>query len=80
MSLMHGLYMEYDIENKQEGALNALSTKEIFELIDTELAVEFREDWIRYTNSLKLPKHRRDKLIEEIRHVLEELSIDPKTW
>lgn len=80
MSLMHGLYMEYDIENKQEGALNALSTKEIFKLIDAELGVDFREDWIRYTNSLKLPKNRKDKLIEEIKHVLEALDIDPKTW
>ena len=68
-----------------ESASNAsyavdVSNKEILELLDDRMPVSFREDWIRFINNLRLPKVRREKLIEVIMSILEENGIDPETW
>ena len=55
-----------------------IDSKDLFDLIDLELHVDFREDWIRFTNSLKLPTARKDKLLEEIHNILEEHSLEPQ--
>jgi hypothetical protein len=64
-------------KEEESSALDDLFTREIINLLDDELHVQFREDWIRFTNNLKLPKIRRERLLEEIVIVLKENGIDP---
>ena len=48
------------------------SSTEIIELIDDELPVEFRADWIKLKFEIKIPKHRKQRLREEIEKIMEE--------
>ena len=52
----------------------------LFTLLDTEMPVALREDWIRLTNNLKIPKIRRQKILDSIGNILKENNIDPETW
>lgn len=61
-------------------SLSTLFAKEVLDLLDEELHVRFREDWIRFINNLKLSKNRKDRLLEEIGKTLEEHGIDQETW
>jgi hypothetical protein len=54
-----------------------LFTRDIINLIDQELHVYFREDWIRFINNLRLPKVRKDRLLEELFVILKENGIEP---
>ena len=65
-------------EKEQESnVLDDLFTRDIVNLIDQQLHVHFREDWIRFTNNLRLPKVRKDRLLEELFVILKENGIDP---
>tara|TARA_R100000988_G_C3842342_1_gene91102 strand:+ start:105 stop:338 length:234 start_codon:yes stop_codon:yes gene_type:complete len=55
-----------------------LFSKEVLTVIDSELHVSFREDWIRFTNNLRLPKQKRERLLLEIVTVLKENGIVPE--
>ncbi len=55
-------------------------TKELLDIIDTNISVDFREDWIRLKEGLKLPKIRKDKLLGEIYIILEESSVNLDDW
>jgi len=54
--------------------------KELLELVDDNMPIEYREDWIRLTHSLKLPKVRQTALVEVIQGIFEENNIDPESW
>ena len=75
-NLMSSYSTIYEKE-EESSALDDLFTRDIINLLDEELHVQFREDWIRFTNNLKLPKIRRERLLEEIVIVLKENGIDP---
>jgi len=51
-------------------------SRELFQLIDDSLPVSMREDWIRFSYKLKLPKTKRETLLETIREILERNGID----
>ena len=54
--------------------------RDIFTLLDKEIPVFLREDWIRLTNNLKISKIRRQKILDLVRDILKENDIDPETW
>ena len=58
----------------------AVFSKEMFKLLDTQMHVPVREDWIRFINDLKITKVRRQKILDEISNILRENNIDPETW
>ena len=65
-----------DIDVKQGNRLDdALDQKHIFNIVDQAIPVYYREDWIRFVNSLKLPKSRRQNIIEIVNEILEENDI-----
>ena len=55
-----------------------LFSKEVLAVIDLQLHVSFREDWIRFSNNLRLPKQKRERLLLEIVTVLKENGIVPE--
>lgn len=54
---------DLDIEDKVLG-------KELYTLIDQNMPVTMREDWVRFINKLKLTKNKREALMETIRAIL----------
>ena len=65
-----------DIDVNQSAHLDeALDQKHIFNLVDQAIPVPYREDWIRFVNSLKLPKSRRQQVVELVKQILEENDI-----
>ena len=79
-NLMHSISVEFDQKEHETASLSTLFAKEVIELLDEELHVRFREDWIRLLNNLKLNKVRKDKLLEEIYVILKENNIDQEAW
>ena len=65
-------------KEQNTNALDDLFTREVIGIIDQELHVQFREDWIRFINNLRLPKARRDRMLEEVVIILKENGIDPE--
>jgi DNA-directed RNA polymerase specialized sigma24 family protein len=65
-----------DIDVKQASRLDEmLDQKHIFNIVDQAIPVHCREDWLRFINSLKLPKSRRLNIIEIVKEILEENNI-----
>ena len=54
--------------------------RDLFDLLDRQMPVHLREDWIRLTNNLKISKIRRQKILDKIGEILKENDIDPETW
>ena len=54
--------------------------RDLFDLLDRQMPVYLREDWIRLTNNLKISKIRRQKILDKIGEILKENDIDPETW
>ena len=72
---------QLDLEIKQSDAVeDLLDKKHIFNTVDKLMPVQYLEDWIRLVNNLKLPKVRRDILIEVIINIFKENNIDQKAW
>jgi hypothetical protein len=72
---------QLDLEIKgQDYIEDAIDKKYIFNLIDKEIPVQDREDWIRLINDLKLPKVRKEMMIELILNILKENNIDKEAW
>lgn len=57
-----------------------LETMEMIELIEENLPTEFREDWLRLRQGLRLTKNKKDKLLNEIFSILEEKNISVEDW
>jgi len=53
-----------------------ISQREFMQLIDENIPMEFRKDYLRLKNGIKLPKARRLALIDAIKTVLEETKED----
>ncbi len=49
-----------------------IENKEIYNNIDRKIPIEYRENWIRLSNNLKLPKAKREELIEVIKGIMNE--------
>ena len=72
---------QLDLEIKQSDAVeDLLDKKHVFNTVDKSMPVQYREDWIRLVNNLKLPKVRRDILIEVIINIFKENNIDEEAW
>lgn len=72
-------HKESDIDQMDnEEELDKVEAKEIFNLIDKQMPLAFREDWIRYYNKLKLSKTKRIEVIKVIKEILGNNNICPK--
>jgi hypothetical protein len=72
---------QLDLEIKELDAVgDYLDKKFIFDLVDKSLPVQYREDWIRLVNNLKLSKVRREAVMSVIKDILKENNIDEETW
>ena len=72
---------QLDLEIKElNGVGDYLDKKFIFDLVDKSLPVQYREDWIRLVNNLKLSKVRREAIMSVIKDILKENNIDEETW
>lgn len=45
-------------------------SKEIFSIIDADIPVELRKDWLMLVNGVRLPKTRKDKVVEKMQQIL----------
>lgn len=64
-----------DVDYSDHDYSNDIDNREIFELVDRNIPVELRQSWIRFVNGLKLPKNKRDQLLNEITLILKEHNI-----
>jgi hypothetical protein len=55
-------------------------SKELIGLIDSNVSIEFRQDWLRLRDNLKLSKVRRTRILEEISLILEKYGIQKEEW
>jgi len=78
-NIMNTLQLDIDLK-ELKSVDDTLDAKHIFEIIDKHLPVNYREDWIRLTNNLKLPKGRREIVTEVILDLLEKHGITEETW
>jgi hypothetical protein len=65
---------------KSHDFLGSLTRDEIVGVIDREIPVEYRIDFNRLKYDLKLPKSRRNKLLDVIFEILRENGIDEEAW
>ena len=79
-SLMNISKLEIDTYDKEDNVAYILDRKQLFNTVDQAIPIHYREDWIRFVNRLRLPKPRREKIIELIREIIEEKNIDEQTW
>ena len=78
-NIMNTAQLELDVRGN--GSIeDFLDKKHIFNLVDKSISVSDREDWLRLVNNLKMPKIRRESLVERIIAILEENGIDTETW
>ena len=78
-NIMNTTKLDLDIQG--QGAIDSKIDREyIFDIVDTSLPVQYREDWIRLINDLKLPKARKEVIVEIVLGILKENNIDKETW
>jgi hypothetical protein len=75
-NLMYTVSSDLEKRHSDKSILGTVATKELMDILDQDLHVSFREDWIRLLNDLKLPKTRKDLLFEAILEILKEKGID----
>lgn len=51
--------------------IDDISNKEIVEYIDKEMPIAMRADYLRLINGVKLPKNRRDKILEVVKEIFD---------
>ena len=56
-----------------------LFADEIYKLIDKNIPISQRPEWIKFANKIKIPKAKREKLMESIIQILKENGIDEET-
>jgi hypothetical protein len=66
-------YAEHDQTSMEDSVLS----KELYALVDKNLPISLREDWIRFTNKLKLPKQKREALLTLVKEILADNGIEP---
>ena len=76
-NIMNTAKLELDVQ--QSGSVEEIfDRKYIYELVDSALPVQYREDWIRFTNNLKLPKARKEIIVEAVLKIMKENDINPE--
>ena len=72
-----------EVKNDKEGNMNMpssllekLANKELLTLIDQNIPLELRLDYLRLKNGLKLPRPKRDAIIGSIKNILKENNLD----
>jgi len=72
-----------EVKNDKEGNMNIsssllerLADKELLTLIDQNIPLELRLDYLRLKNGLKLPRPKRDAIIGSIKNILKENNLD----
>lgn len=78
-NIMNTAQLDLDIKSS-ESIEDIIDKKHIFNTVDKEIPVQYREDWVRLVNNLKLPKVRREAITKIIIQILKEHHIDPETW
>jgi hypothetical protein len=63
--------------NDESSVEDQIFSREIYALVERNIPVTMREDWIRFTNKLKLPKNKREALLSFIIQILKEHGINP---
>lgn len=53
-----------------------LFSKEVFKIVDQNIPISLREDWIRFFNKLKLSKQKKTALLEKVTEILKEHGIE----
>lgn len=67
--------VEVDIEYNQD-IDDKIFSKEIYKIVNKNIPISLREDWIRFSNRLKLSKQKREQLMELIIQILKENGIE----
>ena len=65
------------VDHKSSSLEDKLLSKDIYDLINSNIPISLREDWLRYVNKLKLPKNKREALFSIVLDILKENGIDP---
>ena len=76
---MNTAQLDLDVRSA-EAIEETLDKKNIFNLVDKSIPVQYREDWVRFVNNLKLPKIRREAVVTIVMNILKENNIDTETW
>lgn len=58
--------------NHDEDVASSLLNKELFKIVDRELPVEYRADYRCIVEDVKIPKARREKVLEILRNIINE--------
>ena len=74
-NIMNTAKLELDVQ-AENSVEEIFDRKYIYELVDSALPVQYREDWIRLTNNLKLPKARKEIIVEVVLNILKENNIN----
>ena len=74
-NIMNTAKLELDVQT-DNSVEEIVDRKYIYELVDGSLSVQHREDWIRFTNNLKLPKARKEIIVEAVLKILKENDIN----
>jgi len=59
-------------KNSSDSQLDLLIKKELFEIVDKKLPVEYRKDYMLFIDGVSIPKKQRLKLIEILSEILKE--------
>ena len=78
-NIMNTAQLDLEVRSK-DNVEHIIDRKHIFNLIDQNLPVSYREDWLRLINNLKLPKVRKEQTIEVIKNILKEHNFGSETW
>lgn len=66
-----------DVAYSQHTTLeDTVFSREIYTIVDNNIPISMREDWLRFVNKLKLPKSKREALLEHIKIILSDHGIE----
>lgn len=66
-----------DTPQQQRSSMeDTILSREIYTIIDNNIPIGMREDWLRFVNKLKLPKAKREALVENIKTILSDNGIE----
>lgn len=63
---------DLDMSHEYDDAADLIDKKTIFDMVDQNIPVELRENWIRFINNLKLNKNKREQIKLEIQLIIQE--------
>jgi len=81
-NIVNPIGITYVVDDKEDNMrmqndLNeSLYTKELFELIDKHIPIEFREDWLKLTHGVRISDIRKNNLYEIVSNILIKEGID----